>query len=341
MNTNTERTPDGNPPTKYFDYAAGEVGEIEKPYQPPMREDAIAARLVTMLDAGIKPLTMAIEAKLERNALEGWINGTRESAVTKALSDWLSGIDREVAELEGEFVITPTSARIIKAIEQARAPRGKEERRGVALIYGASGAGKTETAEWLARMDNKVIHVLANGERRKYVSLLQAVVEKNSGYIGHSAVGEKMGNYIVRNFSPGSLMIFDHAQLIPLSVMEQLLVFPDEHGIALAFMGNTQGYGKLINAKMAQIISRVAGAHVFVDIPGEEDIDALLEAWGVAGRQERKFCMMIGMQDGGLRYLHETVRESRKLALATSAKKLDERLLKLGAVNAGCWGGAE
>jgi DNA transposition AAA+ family ATPase len=190
-------------------------------------------------------------------------------------------------------------------------------------------------------MDDNVVHVQADGERRKYVPLLKAVAEEKTGYGGHPAVGEKMRDYIVRNLPRGSLLIFDHAQLISLSVMEQLLIFPDEYGIALAFVGNVQGYSALINAKMAQITSRVAGAHIVVEIPGEEDIDALLEAWGVAGRQERKFCMMIGMQDGGLRYLDAAVREARKLAFAAGTQKLDARLLKLGAVNAGCWGAAQ
>lgn len=331
MNTNAERTPDDTPGIDWPPMI---------PPDPPMREDAIVARLTAMREAGIKPLTMAIESKLELNALEGWVKGQRDKAVTKALSDWLTAIDDEIAALEGEFVMTPTSARIVKVIEQARAPRGNNGRRGVALIYGASGAGKSETAKWLARMDENVIHVQADGERRKYVPLLKAVTEAKTGYGGHPAVGEKMRDYIVRNFPQGSLLIFDHAQLISLTVMEQLLIFPDEYGIALAFMGNTKSYGALMNAKMAQITSRVAGAHILVEIPGEEDIDALLEAWGVAGREERKFCLMIGKQDGGLRYLHEAVREARKIAHAAGTQKLDARMLKLGAVNAGCWGGA-
>lgn len=335
MNTNTERNP------KYFDYESGEMREREIRYKPPMREEAIAARLAAMRDAGIKTLAMANEARLEVNTLERWISGQREKEVTKALSDWIMSIDDEITALEGEFVLTPSAARFVKAFEQARAPRGKDGRRGIALIYGASGAGKTETAKWAARMDENVIYVQADGERKTFVSLLGAVVEGKTGYGGHPAVGEKMRDSIIRNFQPGSLLIFDQAQLIRLTVMEQLIIFPDEYGIALAFIGNAKGYKALMDAKMAQITSRIAGAHIFVEIPGEEDIDALLEAWGVAGRQERKFCMMIGKQDGGLRYLDATVREARKLAHAAGSQRLDARLLKLGAVNAGCWGGAE
>lgn len=341
MNTNAQRTLSEDPPTKYFDYKQGEIRDIEKPLKPPMREEAIAARLASMRDAGIKTLAIANQATLEVNTLERWISGQREKEVTKKLSDLLTGIDDEIAALEGDFIMTPTSARIVESIEQARAPRGSDEHRGVALIYGASGTGKSKTVKHMEIMDEHVVHVQAHGERNTFVSLLRGVVEKKTGYGGHPAVGEKMSDCIIRSFPAGSALIFDHAQLIPLSVMEQLLFFPDEYGIALAFVGNVKGYKTLMNAKMAQITSRIAGAHFFVEIPGEDDIDALLEAWGVGGRPERKFCMMIGKQDGGLRYLSETVREARKIAYAAGMQKLDARLLKLGAVNAGCWGSTE
>ncbi|MEO8343375.1 MAG: AAA family ATPase [Gallionella sp.] len=344
MNTNTARTPANEPPNNDVLVTAEKwlvAAESRRSVKPIMREDAIAARLDAMREAGIRDRTIAIEAKLKLNELKEWINGLRKAEVTKALSVWLTDIDDEIAALEGDFIMIPTAARIVKAIEQARTPRGNDKRRGVALIYGASGAGKSETVKWLARMDDNVCYVQVDGERRKYVPLLKAVVEATTGYGGHANVGEKMRDYITRNLPQGSVLIFDHAQLIPLSIMEQLLIFPDEYGIALAFVGNTRGYSALINAKLAQITSRVAGAHIVVEIPGEEDIDSLLEAWGVAGRPERKFCMMIGRQDGGLRFLSETVREARKLVRAAGAQKLDERFLKLGAVNAGCWGGAE
>lgn len=104
---------------------------------PSMREETIAARLTTMQEAGIKLPRIAVECGVSREALEAWIKGERAAETTAALSSWLEGIDRDIAERDGEFVMTPLAGRILRAFEQARAPKGKDGRRGIALIYGA------------------------------------------------------------------------------------------------------------------------------------------------------------------------------------------------------------
>lgn len=306
--------------------------------KPVMREDAITARISAMLDAGVRISRMAIESNVTREALEAWIKGKRSQEVSVALSTWITLIDEDIAERDGDFFMSPSAKRFLRAFEHAREPKGGDGHRGIAMIYGASGTGKSVTAKWAARMDDNVVYVQADGERRTWTALLKGVVEviKGSGY---PTVGEKLRDIILRNIKPGGLLIFDHAQLIRLAVMEQLLVFPDEHGVALAFIGNTKGYKALVDAKLAQITSRIRGSIVFVEIPSEDDVDALMEARGVGGRKEREFCLLIGCQDGGLRFLDTAILEAKKIAHAAGVQKLDIRFLKLGAVNAGCWGG--
>jgi hypothetical protein len=121
-------------------------------------------------------------------------------------------------------------------------------------------------------------------------------------------------------------------------VIEQLTVFPDEYGIGLALIGNATGYKTLMDAKTKQILSRIGGALVHVENPGDDDVDPILEAEQISGRKEREFCLAIGCQDGGLRYLYEAIREAKKLTKAAGAQRLDLRFLKLGAENAGHWG---
>lgn len=310
---------------------------IQKSNKPIMRTEAIETRLADVRNSGMKLSRIAIESKVPKSDLEAWINGKKSQETARALSSWFVDIDEEIEKLNGDFFMTPLAEKFINAYERAREPKGSDGTRGVVLIYGASGTGKSATGKWVSRMDNNVVYVQADGERRTWTGLLNGVVE-SMGYHGRAAIGEKLSEFILRQIEPGGLLIFDHAQLISVGVMEQFLVFPDEHQIALAFIGNTKGYRSFVNKKLAHITSRMRGSIIFVESPGEDDIDALMEARDVGGRKEREFCLMIGMQDGGLRYLDNTIFEARKIAHASGTKKLDLKLLKLGAANAGCWG---
>lgn len=194
-------------------------------------------------------------------------------------------------------------------------------------------------SKWLESVDEGVVHVQINGEMKTYVAILKGVLAKR-GHHGFAATGEATTDAVCRYFKRGDLIILDHAHLLQMRVIEQLTVFPDEHGIALALIGNAAGYKALLDAKTKQILSRVGGAMVHVNIPSAEDIDCILEAEQIFGRKEREFCHAIGCQDGGLRYLYETFREARKLHRLSGQEHLDVRFLKLGAANAGCWGSA-
>lgn len=186
-------------------------------------------------------------------------------------------------------------------------------------------------------MDEDVIYVLVNGECRTYTKLLRRVTEK-FGY-GYPDRQDTLTDIIDRRLPRGGMLIFDHAHLLQRRILEQLAVFPDELGIALAFIGNAAGYKALVDAKLAQLFARVGGARVIIEMPGEDDVDALLESWGVAGRKEREFCHLIGRQDGGLHHLSETIREARRICAVAGGERIDVRMLKIGAMNAGCWGG--
>lgn len=320
-------------PKDVFDWTP----ELLKKKRPVMRPDAIAVRVAEMQQADISLSRMAVESGVARQDLDAWISGARNVETTGLLSTWIQDIDEELAAAASSLVRTPTAARILNGLEKAREPRGSEGRRGIAYIGGASGTSKTTVAKWLESVDGGVVHLQLNGETKTYVSILKGVLAKR-GHSGFAATGEATTDAILRFFKRGDLIILDHAQLLQMRVIEQLTVFPDEHGIGLALIGNVAGYKAMVDMKTKQILSRVGGALVHVDIPSAADVDCILEAEKVFGRKEREFCHIIGCQDGGLRYLYETFREARKLQRPSGQEHLDVRFLKLGAANAGHWG---
>src|SRR5687768_9138123 len=175
MNTNQKgiAEPEHEPVDKRLEYAQSGVASIPVNAKPVMREDAIGARLSAMLEAGIRVSRMAVESSVTRDVLEAWIKGKRAKEATVALSAWLTGIDEDIAERDGDFFMSPSAERFLRAFEHAREPKGSDGHRGIAMIYGASGTGKSVTAKWAARMDENVVYVQADGERRTWTALLK------------------------------------------------------------------------------------------------------------------------------------------------------------------------
>lgn len=309
-----------------------------------MRPAAVRARVMDMLESGVTMRRIAVEARVSGFMLQRWREEDNAPSVTEALTLWLSELDVEVSALSGDFVETPTALRFIKAFEQSRQKKNDKGQRGIALIYGASGIGKSETADYYQSKENHnrgygtwpVVIVRAEGGESS-AGLLTSIITvmDELGAVHHG--GMKPIEIITRRIPEGGLLIFDEAQLLTKRRMDELRIFPDQYGIAIAFMGNMAGYKSLEAAKIAQISSRVGGAKVVVDMPVEGDVDALLDAWDIRGRKVRELALMIGLQDGGLRYLSDTARTAKIYATA-SGKPVDERMFKAAAVACGAWG---
>lgn len=332
--------------------ATGNGNVATLPWQPPptpsLRPTAVRARVLEMVDAGIVTLKrIAVEARTPGLLLERWCKDDDAPSVTEALTVWLSELDTEVAALSGDFVETPTALRIIKAFEQARQAKGNGHQRGIALIYGASGIGKSETAWYYEARENhgrpygqwNVTTIRAEGGESTSALLKRAVkeLEGNGAYFRE---GMRPIEMVAERITTGGLLIVDEAQLLSKRRIDELRVFPDRYGVAIALMGNMAGYKSLEAAKIAQITSRVGGARVIADMPVEGDVDALLDAWEIRGRKVRELALMIGLQDGGLRYLADTARTAKTFAKAKGCP-VDERFFKAAAVSCGAWGGVQ
>jgi len=320
-----------------YDRVEGEELPVLRTVLRPRREDAIAARIDEIKEAGESVEGIAIESGLmTAERVDAWLAGKRSVDDTAKLSAWLDKVDEDIAERTGEFIMTPGARRYLHAFEQARAPRDAEGRRGVAMVFGASGTGKTETAKYAARMDGDIVYILADGEARTWTKIL-AEVARSCGHHGAPNTGETLKALVSRLVPIGGLLIFDHAHMIRLSVMEQLLSFPEEMGIGIAFIGNLAVHTALRDKKLVQLTSRANGATVIVDMPDEKEVDAHLEPLGISGRKEREFCQLIGRQDGGLRFLYATVRKARQLAVGMKDVPLDVVLLKIAAAKVCHW----
>lgn len=304
-----------------------------------------------LISAGISSARIAVESGISATRLKSWLAGNDLPEILPTLLAWKEETEA-AGYLNNGFVMTPTSHQIIRAFDRARQPKGgvaqldgtEIRKRGIALIYGASGTGKTETAEWYQHQqsagrnlgDWPVVLVRCTGAEGGAVKLHKAIIEalQDGGY--YRQTHESLLESITKHIPYGGLIIFDEAQLLSLRRMDELRHFPDRCGIAIAFMGNLAGYKELVDAKIGQITSRVGGALVVIGMPVEGDVDALLDAWEIRGRKVRESALQIGMQDGGLRKLSDVASAARVFSKA-SGKLIDVDLFKAAAISVGAW----
>lgn len=311
-----------------------------------MRDGELRARMADLIDAGIEMVTIGRKATVHSAELKRWYDGKDEPGVAMALTLWFEVLDAEAREAAGDFVKTPTAKRILKVLEQARQDKGGKGQRGVGLVYGASSAGKTATAEYYEATENlgrnfghyPVLCVRAGEDKSKsFKGLLSSIVDALVVKGVYSNYESKPMETIMHHVPEGGLLIFDEAHFLPMRRLDELRIFPDKYKIAVAFMGNMAGYMKLEAAKIAQIARRVGGAKVIIELPCEGDVDALLEAHGIGGHKVRDMALKIGIQDGGLGMLCDTMRTA-KIYTKASGKPIDENLFKAAAFSVGAWG---
>lgn len=295
---------------------------------------------------------IATESGASLQRLKAWVDGTGGESAVAPLLAWKAEIDEAGADAGG-FVMTPTAERIIRAFDRARESRGgvahygerETQERGIALIYGAAGVGKTQAAEWYLKRAGQprplgawpVVLVQCRGDERSYDALSAAIMASMEGAQFYPQRHEKRIDTIRSRVPDGGIIIFDDAHLLSRRRLDELRYFPDQCGIAIAFMGNLTGYKELVDAKIGQIMSRVGGSRVVVDLPTEGDVDALLTAWGIRGRAVREIAIMIGVQDGGLRLLANTARVARNFA-KVKGRAIDADIFKAAAISVGAWG---
>lgn len=301
--------------------------------------------------ARIAPAKIAVEAGVPLQRLKAWISGTGGESTIPQLLAWKAEIESAGADTGG-FAMTPTAHRIVLALDRARESRGGVARideeatheRGIALIYGCSGGGKSLAAKWYLKQNGRqramgewpVVVVPCVGGESSREALHSAILASMDNAVFYPQKHEKKIDTIRSRVPEGGIIIFDDAHLLSRRRLDELRYFPDQCGIAIAFMGNLTGYKELVDAKIAQIMSRVGGSRVVIDLPTEGDVDALLESWNFRGRKLREIAVMIGVQDGGLRLLAATASIARQFA-KVKGKEVDADIFMAAAISAGAW----
>lgn len=309
----------------------------------------IAAFFNQLIDGGVKAARIAHEAGISSAELTAFLDGGEDWKTCAALDDFM--LDILSKSQSGGFVKLPSHKKIVTAFENARAARVglKNDRasapRGVALVFGAAGFGKTTLAEWYVEQENRyqginkfpVLLVEVPGGWRSRKIMLEAIAEalKRHGYSKSWMDPEKA---IVDAIPYGGIIIFDQAHRLSTARIDELSYFTDQLAIGVALMGNLSGYAEICTGKLDSITRRVNGHPVHLVLPLEEDILAILADAKISGPGIVDHALLIGPQACGIAYLFSTV-NAAKLMAAVQRVPVDLEIFKLAAVLVGAWGG--
>ena len=300
---------------------------------------AMRGRLAAMIDAGLSLSRVAVETGVKRQDLQSWLD-SRPGAdkAEKRLAVWFEEIDRgESDESEPGWVETPTSTRIIGAFEFARVTPT------IAVVFGGAGVSKTTTA--LRYVNDRrpaekghVYYVTAAKWISSPTAILQEIADAISIYLAASAYrNDSLARGILRKLAPGDLLIVDEAQHLDPNALDGIRYFHDEGRIGIAYLGNQEVWsrigGKGRRAAFAQLHSRV-GMRLPIPQPQEGDADAVLEAWGIVGRNERRYAQQIASLPGGLRTLAQVLRQARIVARGMK-RPVDQNIMRAAADSLG------
>jgi hypothetical protein len=185
----------------------------------------------------------------------------------------------------------------------------------IAVVAGGAGIGKTVTAKRYTGANANV---------------WMATVEPCSGsvYPMLGLIADAMGveervqtrlSAAIRKFvaGKGGLLIVDEAQHLETKALDQLRALPDAVDVGLALLGNERVYKRLEGggrqAEFAQLYSRIGKTMTQIK-PLGEDVDVLIDAWGITGKTETKLLRLIADKGGALRSMSMALRSAAMMA---------------------------
>lgn len=292
-------------------------------------------RLADEISRGFSVARLSNETGLKAQQVEAWAKDftyfrisrrigeeSESSRIETALEARFKELDferdnektREPGRLE-----TSVTLKVIDGISTAR------ELLEIVDISAPSGSGKTQgVAEYVARarkgegFDCSVwkIELTEAHANFKAVLLLMARECISQNYDG-SNESKIFDDILNATQGKGGVFIIEEAQHMAdvknangIRIFGGLRRFVDAKAFGLALIGNKELYNRLKSIKSVQLYSRIAAFRVEISGITEEDIDKVMAAWGVSGRDERAVCMKIANSSGALRSLVNTFKRA-------------------------------
>lgn len=280
-------------------------------------QEALRARVKNLRSDAFSYAAMAREAGIAGATFSLWLNDAyagNNGRIARQVARWLDNRDevqrlRQVMPGEPAFVVTPSVARILGLLTYAQAAPT------MAVVSGGAGVGKTSAIEHYAARNPNVWVMVGEPACRSPNAMLARLCEVLG--LGPRAGASRSRAVVQRLSGTGGLLILDEAHFYPTLVLDQVRHIFDQARIGVALLGNAGIYGRLEGEgrteRHAPLFRRI-GMRLTLAATTARDVAALLDAWGVEGREERRLLSAVARQPGALGGMAGVWRMARMVA---------------------------
>jgi DNA transposition AAA+ family ATPase len=300
----------------------------------PEEQEAIRARIrAVMAERKMAITDVARQVGIPYGTFSPWMGGKyqgRGDRIAEQALRWLNSLEvadrtRAMAPRAPAFVMTPTAEAFIATLEHAQY-MGE-----LVVITGAPGVGKTSTARRYAVRPN-VWMITAEPT----MSSPRALLDELADALGVTARGmssQQLSRSLGKRMAGSTgLILIDEAQHLTSQTLDQLRMYHDQAGVGIALMGNENIYARLEGgtraAQYAQLFSRI-GMRLARPRPLKDDVERLLDAWEIPGKEERALLRATAKKPGALRNLTKVLRMAHMLAGQDGAEALTEAHIRM------------
>ncbi|GGG30790.1 transposase [Caldovatus sediminis] len=298
-------------------------------------QEAVRAEIRAVMAAERLAMTeIARQAGIAYGSLTAWMGGHyqgRGERIAEQARRWLASRQaqartRALLPAAPGFVATPTAEAIFATFEHA------QHLPELVVVTGAPGVGKTAACRAYQTRAPNVWILTAEPVHATPRALLDDLAEA-VGIADRGLSSQRLSRAIAQRLrGSGGLVVVDEAQHLPSVALDQLRMIHDLAEVGVALVGNETVYARLEGgaraAHYAQLFSRV-GMRLARPRPQRGDIEALLDAWGVAGKGERGLLQVIARKPGALRNLTKVLRVAHMLAGGEGAAAVAEAHIRM------------
>lgn len=228
------------------------------------------------------------------------------SAIIEKMASWLElRNQKNMRPIAPGFVMTTTARQIMDDMTYAQISQS------IAVIYGASGVGKSESLREYTRNNPNVWMITASPSRSTLTECLYELAMELGMDQAPRHKGPLARAVRKRLIGTSGLIVIDEADHLDYPTLEELRILHEEVGIGLVMAGNNKIYTQLTggrrNEDFARLFSRIAkrrGIHK----TKQSDVKTIADAWSVNGTAERELLLQISERPGGLRLLIKTLK---------------------------------